>query len=369
MAPRAPLSALNVDSGVCPHRRRSRVPDGPSFAARFADHRRLTLLLLPILLLGTVALARAGSLAPARPNVYVLTGGAGALPAAALTALAAEELERALATGGGGITFEIVQTSTITAIDGGPLVEIPDPTDRTKSLGEAERYVMGTLIERGFATPDGYWMEFLHGPEPGAEVGFDTDKAPVSRQALVRDGQQFRNDGEGWHEADLLPGIGLDPATIAKLAGLVTASASASDVPLELAQPIDPAAAKDAPLGPETVALDAGAVAATITGLRGTERTPVRALATTVSADALPGIIAIDLAAATELAGPVELRFDDAGRLVGLTVLARNTNLEVHDLLVETVITLRYPGSPPELPKPEPAYVAPAPDPDGKSES
>lgn len=347
---------------------RSRYDAGPSFAARFADHRRLTLLLLPVLLLGTVALARAGSLAPSRPNVYLLTGGAGAQPASELTALAAEELARALAKGGGGITFEIVQTSTITAVAGGPLVEIPDPADRTKSLGTAERYVMGTLIERGFATPDGYWMELLHGPDPGAEVGFDVAKAQRSRQALVRDGQQFRNDGEGWHETDLLPGIGLDPATIAGLAGLVAGAATTDERPLELARPIDPEVARDAPLGPETVAVDATSVAATIAGLQGVERTPVRALATAASAAALPGIVAIDLAAATELVAPVELRFDDAGRLVGLTVLARNTNLEVHDLIVETVITLRYPGSPPELPRPEPVYVAPAPDPDGATE-
>lgn len=347
---------------------RSRLDDGPSFAARFAEHRRLTLLLLPMLLLGTVALARASSLAPSPPNVYLLTGGAGALPAPALTALAAEVLDAALAKGGGGIAFEIVQTSTITAVAGGPLVEIPDPADRSKSLGTAERYVVGTLIERGFATPDGYWMELLYGPEPGAEVGFDVGKAERSREALVRDGQQFRNDGEGWHETDLLPGIGLDPATIAQLAGLVTGAATASDRPLEPARPIDPGAARDAPLGPETVALDAAAVAATITGLQGVERAPVRTLATAARAEALPGIVAIDLAASTELVAPVELRFDDAGRLVGLTVLARNTNLEVHDLLVETVISLRYPGRPPELPRPEPAYVAPAPDPDGATE-
>lgn len=339
-----------------------------SFSARQGAQRTLVLALVPILLIAGVALARAGSLAPARPNLFLLTGGAGALPAPALTALAAEELDRALAKGGGGISFEIVQTSTITAVAGGPPVEIPDPTDRTKSLGSAERYVMGTLIERGFATPDGYWMELLHGPEPGAEVGFDVAKAQRSRQALVRDGQQFRNDGEGWHETDALPGIGLDPATIARLAGLVTAAATARDVPLELAKPIDPAAGRDAPLGPETVALDAASVAATIAGLQGVELAPVRALAAAADAEALPGIVAIDLAAVTELVAPVELRFDDAGRLVGLTVLARNTNLDVHDLRVETVITLRYPGSPPELPRPEPTYVAPAPDPDGATE-
>jgi len=185
----------------------------------------------------------------------------------------------------------------------------------------------------------------------------------------VLDGIAYRNDGEGWHEADRLPGIGLDPATIARLAGLVSGAADdATDIPLDVARPIDERPAADAPLGPETLAVDAAALAAAIEGLRGPAAEPVRAMATTATVDDLPGIIAIDLAAATELLAPLELRFDEAGRLVGMTVLARNTNLEVHDLVVETVIALRYPGSPPTLPKPEPTYVAPSIAPDADEE-
>jgi hypothetical protein len=83
----------------------------------------------------------------------------------------------------------------------------------------------------------------------------------------------------------------------------------------------------------------------------------------------VPGVVAPDLADFTELLAPVELRFDDGGRLIGLTILARNTHLDVHDLVVETVITLRYPAAPAELPVPEPRYVEPPVDPDAATEA
>ena len=348
--------------------RLGRGDDAARFSTRLGPQRTLALALVPILLVGSVVVARAALAQSATPNLIVLSGGAERATPAVLTSTAADLLTDALATGA-GIEFEIVQTSTITARPGGPLVAIPDPSDRTKTLGEADRYVMGTLVERGFATPEGYWMELLHGPDPGTEAGFDVAKAHVSRQALVRGGVSWRNDGEGWHETTRLPGIGLDPATIAALPALLGKAAAAPDAALRQPEPIDPEAARDAPLGPETVAVSADAVAASIDGLRGPAAPTVRALAAETVAIDLPGVIAIDLVAATELRGPAELRFDAGGRLVGLRVLARNTNLEVHDLLVETVMTLRYPDQRPELPRPEPAYVAPSPDPDGAMEA
>ena len=291
-----------------------------------------------------VGLVVRGGLLSERPTLAGPGAGAGALSPTELTAGAASTLSDALAPGGTGLEFEIVQTSTIVARPGGPLVELPDPADRTKSLGFAERYPLGTLIERGFATPDGYWMELLHGPEPGTEAAFELATAQVSRQALVRDGKLFRNDGEGWHETDELPGIGLDPATIALLPGLLTTATGATEALLDSV--IDPATA--------------------IPGLRGPESPAVRALAATTTVADAPGIIAVDLVAATEITTPAVLAFDAAGRLVGLTITARNTNLEIHDLIVETVITFRYPDRPPSLPEPLPAYVAPAPAKDGQ---
>jgi hypothetical protein len=107
----------------------------------------VALVLLPILLVGLVALARAGGLhaPPGPPTAVTLAGGAQAVTTAQLTEAAAEVLTSAL-TDGAGIEFEIVQTSTISARLDGPPVEIPDPTDRSATLGSAPRYVMGTLM-------------------------------------------------------------------------------------------------------------------------------------------------------------------------------------------------------------------------------
>lgn len=126
-------------------------------------------ILLPIVILAAFVLARGGVLLDGPAG---LDGSAEHATPSELTAFAAGTIDQALSTGA-GIEFEIVQTSTITAREGGPLVEIPDPQDRTKSLGEAQRYVMGTLIERGFMTSAGYWMELIHGPEPGTETTYD----------------------------------------------------------------------------------------------------------------------------------------------------------------------------------------------------
>jgi len=74
----------------------------------------------------------------------------------------------------------------------------------------------------------------------------------------------------------------------------------------------------------------------------------------------LPALIAPDLTGATELRGRSEFELDAAGRLVSLTVVARNTRMEQYDLVLRTVITFRYPDTPSVLPDPVPAYVAPA---------
>jgi hypothetical protein len=350
------------------HRVAGSTRDGVGFRGRLDPGRTIALILAPFILVGAVAVARATILPqPLDPRFVLSAGAEGAMPDELKTA-AADVLARALAPGGGGIEFEIVQSSTIAARPGGPLVEIPDPTDRGASLGFAERYAMGTLLQRGFATPDGFWMEMIHGPQPGAEADYKLEEAQVSRQALVREGTAYRNDGEGWHPADLLPGIGLDPATVALLPTMLSDATEARDVALlPPTEPRPPEPATTDPLDIASRPLDPAAIGDAIDGLKGPEQPPVRALeATTVVAD-IPGIIAVDLAEATEITTPAKFAFDDAGRLVTITILARNTLLEVHDLLVETVITFRYPTEPPDLPVPEPSYVEPAPA-DGEGE-
>jgi len=311
------------------------------FSDRIDGPRTLAIVLIPILLLAAVAIGR-GWIAPVRQAID-LAAGAGLGTPAELAGAAADRITEALAPGGSGVEFEIVQTSTITARQGGPLVEVPHPTDRGKSLGQTDAYLLGTLIQRGFATPDGFWMELLHGPKPGAEADFDLAEAPVSRQALVRGGSMFRNDGQGWHATDVLPGIGLDPVTTGKLAALLTESTGAIDT-----------------------APDQAGVAPRFPGLRGSEHAAVRSLEATAKVADVPGIIAADLAAATEIRKPARFFFDEDGRLIGLSIVARNKNLEPHDLIVETVITFRYPDAPPTLPEPLPAYVAPAAESEGE---
>lgn len=284
----------------------------------------------------------------------VMPGGVQNATATELTSFAAYELEAAL-TSGDGITFEVVQTSTIAARLDGPKVEVPDPKDRTTSLGEADTYAVGTLIERGIASPDGFWSELLHGPKPGAEASFDLAKSESSRAALVRDGAFYRDDGAGWHRTDVLPGIGLDPDTVGLLPAMLAGLTDLREATIEPPERPSATTPTDA-FTLATTPLDPVAVAASIRGLDGTATEPVRGLSATTTNASLPGIIAVDLVESTELAGPAELLFDESGRLVSLLVRARNTRLDTYDLVVETYITLRYPDHAPGLPKPEPVY-------------
>jgi hypothetical protein len=324
------------------------------------------LLVVPVLLAGAVVPANVALIVPDGPFRLTTVGARDATPAE-LTAAAADTLETAM-TSGSGITFEIVQTAMVVARPGGQLVEIPDPVDPAASLGTAERYALGTLIERGVATPAGFWSELIHGPAPGDEAAYDLATAVVSRQALVVDGRQFRNDGLGWHETDQLPGIGLDPATVAKLPELLVTATETKDAPPEPSEPPATGPPADDELARATTPLDAAQVATRIDGLTGAASDPIRTLEGATVPAAIPGIIAVDLETATELLGPARLAFDDAGRLIGLTVTARNTHFDLHDLVIETHITFRYPDARPELPKPEPLYVAPVPDADAKAE-
>ena len=305
---------------------------GASFTARLASPRTLAIIAVPLLALGLVSVARA-ALAPAPP-----AGIAAALPPAELTEIAADTLTQATAKGGTGYTFEIVQHATIAARAGGTPVEIGDPTDPARTV-LVPSVAGGTYLERGFASPAGFYAEIRRGPDdPLAEPAWD--KVPMELAALVRDGLTWRNDGAGWYVTDRPPGLGLDPTSAALLPTLLRTLAQVGDASARVLPPVGPGRALADPFA----------------GL-----SPARRLDGTTTVGAAPGIIAVDLADATELLGPADLAFDAAGRLVGLRVLARNTHLDAHDLLIETVITLAYPATPPELPRPDPRYVEPSP--------
>jgi hypothetical protein len=169
-------------------------------------------------------------------------------------------------------------------------------------------------------------MEMRQGPTtPDAKV--DLGSGQLLFRALSTKGTTYRDDGDGWYETTSPPGIGLDPATAALLPDLLRHAGQAQDV--------DPATLKEELAPPDPVR---------------------RALQATGSVKDIPGVVAVDGAPFTELTKPLDLTFDAAGRVSGLLVTARNTNLTEYDLVVVTEIAIRYDAVPVELPAPTPAY-------------
>jgi hypothetical protein len=232
---------------------------------------------------------------------------------AELKELGARSIETAVAKGGGGVSFEIVQRASLHAKPGGPKIDVPAPVGRG-SAGTADEYEVGATIEHGRVTPDGFWMEMRAGPAPGRQPDFD--HATYEFGAIVKAGTTYRNDGQGWYETDDPPGIGLDPRTAALLPRLLRNAAAAKD------------AGTDADLRKITA--------------QGEVRD-------------VPGLIAVDGETFTSLVGDVELGFDDQGRLRKLHVVAQNGNVSRYDLLVDTVITFDYPAQAEPIPDPTPA--------------
>jgi hypothetical protein len=272
---------------------------------------------VPLAILGLVLFAR-GPLA-GLASASVVGAPAPESPAAALSA-AADVLDQRLAKGAPGYTFEILQRSTIHARPGGPQIEIPDPNDRHKSLGFADTYEVGALIERGAVTPDGFTMEMRTGPAPGKAADW---KAPYQFGVISSGGKTLRDDGVGWYPTDSPPGVGLDPATASLLPGLLRNATSVKN---------------DGFTQVGDVLLPKVTGAAKVADI--------------------PGVVAADGAPFTELVGPLEFVFNADGSLAQVHVLARNTNLDVYDLLIDTTITFAYPDQ--AAPLPEPVPVRPA---------
>lgn len=291
-------------------------------AAAAAARASISLVVL-LVLVGSMVALRAGSAHDPYLAAGLINPAVAGLTPSQLKSAAADQLEAATAKGGSGYAFEIVQTSTITARPGGPLIDIPDPNNGRVIIGQSDTYPYYTLMEHGVVTPSGFWSELRNWPMGAGEPTWE--KADLRRSALVRDGKTWRNDRQGWYEADVVPGIGLDPATAALLPRLLRQS----DQPTKLA---------DGDLAGATV---------------------LRVAATGTVAD-MPGVIAADGAKYTRLSGPIEFSFDGIGRLVGIHVVALNLNLtDDYDLVVDTVITIRYDGVS-SLPAPDPVFDASA---------
>jgi hypothetical protein len=289
--------------------------DGAAFHDRLSTRRVRLVALIPILLLAAILVGRA-NLVTQRPTAISLAGVAASdLSPDELKAVAADVLDGATTGDGTGYTFEIVQRSAIHVADG------------------SDAHELGTYLERGFLTPDGYFAEIRRGPDdPDAKPDFGA--GTIEMRALVRDGVTWRDDGDGWYQTDKPPGLGLDPATALLLPTLLRETTAAKD---EGKKPVDDI--------------------------------PARVVSAEAEVADIPGVIAVDLAEFTDLTAPVELAFDEAGRLVELTVVARNTKLEGDDLIVTTVISLDYPLLEPGLPEPDPVVATPSPASDDEGES
>jgi hypothetical protein len=293
-------------------------------------------LALPFAVLGGVVFVRSGGLEAVAATVRgPSVVGAGELDPATRLDTAADQFERATAEDGAGFSFSVESRSTLYARPDGPKIEVPDPVDPFKTLELADEYDLGGSLATGFVEGDGdFFLQMRRGPATAAEAP-DFERAEPTLAALVRDGKGYRNDGAGWYEAEQLPGIGLDPATIASLPTLLR----------DASEPVDAERALvDDQLLPT-----------------------VKASGTIADA---PGLMAVDAAPFTELAEPIAFAFDEQGRLAQLVATMRNTNSDTFELIVVTAISFDYDGPPGELPDPaaDPAPPPATPEPDPAAE-
>jgi hypothetical protein len=151
-----------------------------AYTARFGSARIVILVLVPVLLLAAVALTRASGQV-SRPTSLLTPGAALAMTPAELQTTAAEAIERAVATGGTGITFDIVQRSTLHARPDGEPLEIPDPSDPQRTV-TVEQVPAGTYLERGALTHEGFHSEIRRGPDDPAAAP-DWDAGPMELAA------------------------------------------------------------------------------------------------------------------------------------------------------------------------------------------
>jgi hypothetical protein len=266
-------------------------------------------LVLLTVAIALIVLARANG-----PNpLWLRGGGPGTLTTEQLQAGAATAFEAALAKGGGGITFQVVQRNTLYAKPSGPPIELRSESDQSQVLGTVDAYYVSGIVSTGAITDSAFWMRMRRGPAKDEAPDFAAGELFFS--VLERDGVLWRNDGDGWYQTDASPGTGMDPITARKLPGLLRA--------LQAATSLEPTVVDNRLL----------------VGVSGITKV-----------DDYPGVIAADGKDFTDATFEVECWFDDAGRLVQLNARARNLNQTTYDLVSQTVVTFGYGnvGTPPE---------------------
>ncbi len=260
---------------------------------------------------------------------------AGALQASALSAdelrtTAAAALDAALAKGGGGITFQVVQRNTLYQKPGGPAIEVRSDTDPTKVVGSTDQYYINAMVSTGAVTDSAFWMEIRRGP--GKDEAPDFTAGELRYNVIERAGVLWRNDGKGWYQTDVSPGMGMDPVSARKLPDLLRALQDGSKLEATIYN---------------------GRLLAGVGGVTGV--------------DDYPGVVASDGKEFTDGTFGIRTWFDDQGRLVRLEASAHNLNADVYNLVSQTVVTFGY-GSTGDPPAPTPT-MAPEPLPTSEPEA
>ena len=226
---------------------------------------------------------------------------AGATPAKTLVAAGAL-LQSAMAPKGSGFNFFAVQRTTEYARPNGPAINVVDPSDDRRVIGQTDQLFVNAMMSKGYVRPDGFFMEMRLGSPTSGQADFAS--APPTFSVLARDGATWRNDGFGWYQATELPGMGIDFITLGKVPG---AFGHVSGVTQS---------------GTETVN---GVATTTYSG-------------TLTPAD-YPGAVAADGAKFTDPLIRFKVWISSDGRPVQLWIRARNTNQPVYDLISETTVT------------------------------
>lgn len=270
---------------------------------------------------GTVQVAILGALLGGAFAVRAAAGGGlpaapSAAPAVPVSPATAATILTSSLRSAGGISFTVVQHTTVRARPGGPLLDLADPADPRKVIGQTDTLEQASYIERGGVSADGFWMEMRDGPVGTAAPDFANARYRFG--TIVKAGKTYRSEGQGWYPTDQPPGIGIDPATAALLPRLAGNIKSAADLP--------------------ATAVDGKAI---------------RQQAASAAIADIPGLMAVDLAGVSELSGPIEYGFDDASRLVRVHAVVRNTTVKDWDFLVDVVITFGY-GDAGPIPDPTP---------------
>ena len=276
---------------------------------------------------------RAAHPTKARPRIVVVTTGVLAV-VAALAALttpanarptqieaAATALEAAVAPGGAGYRFEVSQRQVVYPVAGASDIPVIDRGSPGVVARRVDHQYVNTVLARGQVAPGQFAMEMRFGPDETTTPDYDV--APTMFRVVTKNGVVWRNDGLGWYQTSVSPGVGMDPTTASLLPSLLRSVTDATD------------------LGGDVI----GGV-------------PVHGYRTRVDVAVFPGVVASDGASFTESPIGVDLWFDGLQRLVAIEGRARNTNEAGVDLRIVTRIGILYVAA---GPAPEPSPLVPSP--------